>query len=115
MYNYNLLDPEQCDYFTIASVDDLVNGERLFVEIGSDDIVVFNIGGDFYAIADNCSHDDGPLGDGEVSDHVVACPRHGAKFDLRTGEVLSFPAVEDIPAYPVRVRDGMIEVGVPKE
>jgi 3-phenylpropionate/trans-cinnamate dioxygenase ferredoxin subunit len=115
MYNYNLLDPEKCDFFTIASIGELVNGERLFVEIGSDDIVVFNIGGDYYAIADYCSHDDGPLGDGEVNDHTVACPRHGARFDLRTGAVLSFPAVEDIPAYPVRVRDGMIEVGVPKE
>jgi len=115
MYNYNLQDPEACEYYAVAPVDDLANGGRLFVEIGSDYVVVFNIGGDYYAIADLCSHDDGPLGDGEVSDHAVICPRHGARFDLRTGEALTFPAVEDIPAYPVRIQDGMIEVGLPKE
>ena len=114
MYNYTQLDPEQCDFYPVAPVSDLPNGERLFVEIGEDYIVLFNIGGDYYAIADLCSHDDGPLGDGEVDDHTVACPRHGAKFDLRTGEALTFPAVEAIPAYPVRVVDGMIQVGMPK-
>lgn len=114
MVNYNLQDPETCEFYQIASVDDLTNGGRLFIEIGSSYLVLFNIGGEFYAIADLCSHDDGPLGDGEISDHAIICPRHGARFDLRTGEALTFPAVEDIPAYPVRIRDCMIEVGLPK-
>ena len=69
--------------------------------------------GEFYAIADLCSHDDGPLGDGDLEDHEIICPRHGARFDVRTGKVLSLPAVEDISAYPVRCIDGKIEVGVP--
>jgi 3-phenylpropionate/trans-cinnamate dioxygenase ferredoxin subunit len=115
MYNYNQLDPKECEFFEIASVDDVPDGERLFVEIGLDYIVVFNIGGEFYAIADLCSHDEGPLGDGVLSDHAIACPRHGAKFDLKTGKALTFPAVVDIPAYPVRIEDGMIEVGMPKD
>jgi 3-phenylpropionate/trans-cinnamate dioxygenase ferredoxin subunit len=115
MFNYNVQDPDSCEYYEIASVDDLANGERLFLEIGSHYLVLFNIGGDYYAIADLCSHDDGPLGDGELSDHAIICPRHGARFDLRTGKALSFPAVEDIPAYPVRVRDDKIEVGLPEE
>lgn len=115
MFNYNQLDPESCDFYAVALVDDLANGERLFVEIGSEYIVVFNLAGVYYAIADLCSHDDGPLGDGEVSDHTIACPRHGAQFDLKTGKALSLPAVEDISAYPVRIQDGMIEIGIPKE
>ena len=114
MYNYTQLDPEQCDFYPVAPVSDLPNGDRLFMEIGEDYIVLFNIAGDYYAIADLCSHDDGPLGDGEVSDHTITCPRHGARFDLRNGKALTFPAVEAIPAYPVRLVDGMIQVGIPK-
>ena len=113
--NYTQLDPQNCNFFPIAAVADIPNGERLFIEIDEAFIVVFNIAGDFYAIADLCSHDDGPLGDGEVDDHAIVCPRHGARFDLRNGKALTFPAVEDIPAYPVRVSDGYIEVGIPKE
>jgi 3-phenylpropionate/trans-cinnamate dioxygenase ferredoxin subunit len=115
MFNYKEQDPETCEYYPVAPKDELLNGERIFVEIGSEYIVVFNVGGKYYAIADVCSHDDGPLGDGDVSDHTVACPRHGAKFDIRTGEALTLPAVEDIPAYPVRIQDGMIEIGIPRD
>ncbi len=115
MYNYKQVDAAQCEYFDVAGVDELPNGERLFLEIGDLPIVVFNIAGGLYAIADVCSHDDGPVGDGELDDFEVKCPRHGARFDVRTGEVLSLPAVVDIPAYPVRVVDGRIEVGVPEE
>ena len=114
MINYNQIDPDQCEYFEVCSVNELPSGERLFIEIGEEYIVLFNVGGDYYAIADLCSHDDGPLGDGEVSDHVIACPRHGARFDLRSGKALTLPAVENIPAYPVRIRDSDIEIGIPK-
>ncbi len=113
MYNYKLLDETKCEFYEIAAVDELPAGERLFLEIGSDPIVVFNIAGELYAIADVCSHDDGPVGDGTLEGYQIVCPRHGAKFDVRNGEVLSLPAVVDIPAYPVRVVDGKIEVGVP--
>lgn len=115
MLNYNQLEPELCDFIAVAALSELPNGERLFLEIGDDYVVIFNIGGDIYAIADLCSHDDGPLGDGGVEGHAIICPRHGARFDLRTGEALTFPAVESIPAYPVRVRNGSIEVGIPKD
>jgi 3-phenylpropionate/trans-cinnamate dioxygenase ferredoxin subunit len=76
---------------------------------------VFNIGGQLYAIADVCSHDDGPLGDGDLEGMEVVCPRHGARFDVRDGKVTSLPAAIDIPAYPVRVVDGQIEIGLPPE
>ncbi len=113
MYNYTKYEPEQCEFVAVVPADDLLNGERLFVEIDELPIVVFNIGGELYAIADLCSHDDGPLGDGELEGYEITCPRHGASFDVRNGKVLSLPAVVDIPAYPVRVVNGQIEVGVP--
>jgi 3-phenylpropionate/trans-cinnamate dioxygenase ferredoxin component len=113
--NYTQLDPSDCDFYEIAAVGDLPNGERLFVEIGENFLVVFNIAGLFFAIEDLCSHDDGPLGDGDLEDHEIICPRHGARFDVRSGKALTMPAVEDIPAYPVRVVADKIEVGILKE
>ena len=113
--NYTNLDPSECDFYEVAAVDDLPNGERLFIEIDQNYLVLFNIAGHFYAIEDVCSHDDGPLGDGELDGHQIACPRHGARFDVRTGKAMTFPAVEDIAAYPIRVVDLKIQVGLPKE
>jgi 3-phenylpropionate/trans-cinnamate dioxygenase ferredoxin subunit len=113
MYNYSQIDPGQCEFIGIATMDEIPNGGRLFVEIDAQSIVVFNIDGQFYAIADVCSHDDGPLGDGDLDGFQVVCPRHGARFDVRTGKVLSLPAVVDIPAYPVRVAEGEIQIGLP--
>ena len=114
--NYTEFGAEKLEYVVIANWDDLPNGERLFVEIDEYNIVVFNIAGKLFAIADICSHDDGPVGDGEFeSEFEIACPRHGAHFDVRTGEAVSLPAVIDIPAFPVRVVDGNVEVGIPIE
>jgi 3-phenylpropionate/trans-cinnamate dioxygenase ferredoxin subunit len=113
VYNYKQLDPEQCEFVQIAPLSDVPNGERLFVEIDDQRIVIFNIAGQIFAIGDVCSHDDGPLGDGELEGYEIVCPRHGASFDVRTGQVLSLPAVVDIPAYPARVVDGQIEIGIP--
>ena len=115
MYNYLQLDPEKVEYIPVGEAKDTPNGERLFIEIDGLPIVVFNIAGKFFAIADLCSHDDGPLGDGDLEDLEIICPRHGARFDVTNGRVLALPAVVDIPSYPVRVVDGQIEVGLPLE
>jgi 3-phenylpropionate/trans-cinnamate dioxygenase ferredoxin subunit len=115
LYNYQQLDPAKCDFLAIAPAEDLPNGERMFVDIDEEKIVIFNIAGGYYAIADVCSHDDGPVGDGELSGYEITCPRHGASFDVRTGQVLSLPAIVDIPAYPVRLVDGQIQIGLPAE
>jgi len=69
MMNYTTFDSSACEFYEVATTDDLPNGERLFVEIGENYLVVFNIAGQFYAIEDLCSHDDGPLGDGDLDDH----------------------------------------------
>ncbi len=114
MFNYTSFDESKADFVEIAPASELPNGERLFVELGDMPIVVFNIAGQFFAIGDVCSHDDGPLGDGVIEGFNVVCPRHGAEFDIRTGKVMQMPAVVDIPAYPVIVRDGTIFIGIPK-
>jgi 3-phenylpropionate/trans-cinnamate dioxygenase ferredoxin subunit len=115
MYNYKLLNPEQCEFVAVAETEELGNGKRIFVDVDDLSIVVFNIAGEYFAIGDVCSHDNGPLGDGELEGYAVVCPRHGARFDVRTGKVVSLPAFIDIPAYPVRVIDGQIEIGLPVE
>jgi 3-phenylpropionate/trans-cinnamate dioxygenase ferredoxin subunit len=114
MFNYTSQDENQCEFFEIGPAD-LPNGERLFVEIGELPIVVFNIAGKYYAIGDVCTHDNGPLGDGMLEDYHVVCPRHGGEFDVRSGKAVMMPAVVDIPAYPVKVMEGQILVGIPKE
>jgi 3-phenylpropionate/trans-cinnamate dioxygenase ferredoxin component len=114
MFNYTTLDPLQVEFLEIAPVADLPEGERLFIEAAGRSIVIFNLVGKFYAIGDICSHDNGPVGDGEIEEYEVICPRHGARFDIRTGKATSLPAVVDIPSYPVRVVAGRIEIGLPK-
>jgi 3-phenylpropionate/trans-cinnamate dioxygenase ferredoxin subunit len=115
MFNYTSYNDAQADFYEIAPVTELPQGERLFVEMNGKAIVIFNIAGQLFAIADLCTHDDGPLGDGELEGLKIVCPRHGAEFDLRTGQAVQMPAVVDIPAYPVRVVDGAIWLGLPKE
>lgn len=115
MFNYTTLDESKAEFLEIAPASELPNGERLFVDLGDKPIVIFNLAGQFFAIGDVCSHDDGPLGDGMIEGFNVVCPRHGGEFDVRSGQAVQMPAVVDIPAYPVRVVDGMIQVGVPKE
>jgi len=114
MFNYTTFDESKAEFYEIGPAD-LPNGERLFVEIGNKPIVVFNIAGQYFAIGDVCTHDDGPLGDGDLEEYTIVCPRHGGEFDVRNGKALMLPAVVDIPAYPVKVVDENIFVGIPKE
>lgn len=113
MLNYKEVDPSGLDFVSVVAFADLPPGERLFINAGGVQIVLLNIAGELFAIGDVCSHDNGPLGDGVVEGHEMICPRHGARFDLHTGKASRLPAVENIPAYPVRVKDGMIEIGLP--
>ncbi len=115
MFNYINHPTENLEYIEIAPASELPNGERLFVDVGDKTLVIFNIAGQFFAIGDVCSHDDGPVGEGTLEGFNIVCPRHGAEFDVRTGKVMQMPAVVDIPAYPVQVREGQIFVGIPKE
>lgn len=115
MFNYTTTDESKIDFVEIAPASELPNGERLFLEVGGRAIVIFNIADQLFAIGDICTHDDGPLGDGDLEGYNIVCPRHGAEFDVKTGKAVQMPAVVDIPAYPVKVLDGMIHVGLPNE
>ena len=107
------VDPASAEYVAVATTDELPNGARKIVEIDGLALAVFNIAGAYYAIADVCSHDDGPVAEGELEGYEIECPRHGAHFDVRNGKVLSFPAIVDIPAYPVKIEDDEVLVGLP--
>lgn len=114
MISYKQIDPTTAIYVSVASASELSNGQRMIVEIDGEPLAVFNIGGTFYAIADVCSHDDGPVAEGDLQNEFeIECPRHGARFDIRNGKVLLFPAIIDIPSYPVKVEGGQIMVGLP--
>ena len=97
-------------FYPVIQASELKNGERIFLEIKGEPVVIFNIAGNFYAIRDACTHDDNPLGDGDLDGYEVLCPRHGARFDVRSGKATHMPAVTDTPYYPTRVVDGMLEI-----
>ena len=96
----------------VCPVGELPPGAMKIVVSGLDSIGVYNIDGRYFALEDRCSHDDGPLCEGEFDPEtgVVVCPRHGAEFDIRSGDALSLPATEPVSTYPVRIEEGMIRV-----
>jgi 3-phenylpropionate/trans-cinnamate dioxygenase ferredoxin subunit len=97
----------------VAPADEFPPGTVKLVVAGPGHVVgVYNCGGSLYAIEDRCSHDDGPLceGDWDEDDCRVVCPRHGSAFELATGRPLSLPAYEPVETYPVRIEDGVIVV-----
>jgi 3-phenylpropionate/trans-cinnamate dioxygenase ferredoxin component len=99
----------------VAPADEFPPGSTKLIVAGSlITIGVYNCGGNLYAIEDRCSHDDGPLCEGEWEEDTcrVICPRHGSAFDLATGRPLSLPAFEPVDTYPVRIVDGMVKVEV---
>ncbi len=75
-------------------------------------VVLLHVGGEWFCLDDVCTHDGGPLGEGELTDHAIACPRHGAKFDIRTGKALTMPATEDTFVHEVKVENGIVFVRI---
>lgn len=98
------------DFVSVATVDELKPGERMVVELGRHWVAIFNVEGTYYAIEDVCTHDDGPLAEGELNGCIIACPRHGATFDIRTGKVLSAPAMVDVKSYEVHIQGSDIQI-----
>jgi 3-phenylpropionate/trans-cinnamate dioxygenase ferredoxin component len=98
----------------ICPVDDLPPGAMRLVEWEDLEIGVFNCAGELLAIEDRCSHDDGVLVDGELDEQActIECPRHGSRFDLRTGKPLNLPAYVPVDTFAVSVDDGVIKVEV---
>jgi 3-phenylpropionate/trans-cinnamate dioxygenase ferredoxin component len=98
----------------VCPVEELPPCSVKIVYAGELALGVYNLNGEYYALEDRCSHDDGPLceGDFDCDDGVAVCPRHGAIIDIRSGRALTLPAVESVATFPVRVVDGMVKVQV---
>jgi 3-phenylpropionate/trans-cinnamate dioxygenase ferredoxin subunit len=101
-------------FIDVAPVDELPPGSVKIVQAGSIAVGVYNLDGEYCAIEDRCSHDDGPLAEGEFDpeERVVICPRHGSKFDICSGRPLGLPAYEPVETYPVVVEDGWVKVDI---
>jgi 3-phenylpropionate/trans-cinnamate dioxygenase ferredoxin subunit len=98
----------------VCPVTELPPGGMRLVEWDDLEIGVFNCGGTVYAIEDRCSHDDGPLVEGELDQEqcTIECPRHGSRFDLRTGKPLTLPAYVPVDTFPVIIDDEKIKLEV---
>lgn len=92
------------DFVPVAKVSETPPGGRKSLVFDERAVLLFRIGDDFYAVEDVCSHDGQPLTDGPLDGFAVECPRHGARFDVRTGRPLCMPAVEPIATYEVQIR-----------
>ena len=93
-----------------ARIADIPPGSIKVVELADEEIALCNVDGHIYAIANLCTHDGGPLDQGCLDGHAVECPRHGARFDVRTGAVLALPAVIPVPTYRVEIHGDDIMV-----
>jgi 3-phenylpropionate/trans-cinnamate dioxygenase ferredoxin subunit len=100
---------------TVCPLEELPPGTVRIVRAGELAIGVYNLDGELYAIEDRCSHDDGPLAEGDFDpdEGFAVCPRHGSRFDVRTGRPLSLPAYLPVDTYEVTVEDGIVRVAVP--
>jgi 3-phenylpropionate/trans-cinnamate dioxygenase ferredoxin subunit len=97
-------------FVTVANTAEIGPGEREIFDVEGYYIAIFNVDGTYYAIEDVCTHDDGPLVEGDLDGFEIECPRHGARFDVRTGKALSMPAVIDVKRFNVRVEGDEIQL-----
>lgn len=98
------------NWHVVGPAAEIPPGDYAQIEVDDALVAVFNVDGTFYAIDDICTHDGGELAGGAMDGDVVICPRHGARFSLRTGSALTPPAYEPVRTYETRVNDGILEV-----
>lgn len=98
------------DWIEVCSEKALPPGEHLVVDLDGIEVAVFNLDGNYYAIEDRCTHDGAEIASGALEGDAIVCPRHGARFCLKTGKALTPPAYEDLHVFPVRVENGLIQI-----
>lgn len=98
------------DWIDVAAENSLADGEHLLLEVDGREIAVFRVEGAYYAVEDVCTHDGAEIASGRLNGTEIVCPRHGARFCLKTGKVLCPPAYEDLMTFAVRTRDGRIQL-----
>lgn len=100
------------EWVDVVAETALAEGEHVIVDVDGYDVAVFKIDGQFYAIEDVCTHDGAEIASGELEGDEIVCPRHGARFCVKTGQVKCAPAYEDVATFPVRIEAGRLQVGV---
>ena len=100
------------EFLKVAKTDEIAPGQARRVEVHGRRLALFNVDGSYYAIDDTCTHKGGSLSEGAIAGEEVTCPWHGAKFNIRTGEVIGPPARQSVARYSVRVTETDIEVEV---
>jgi 3-phenylpropionate/trans-cinnamate dioxygenase ferredoxin subunit len=98
------------DWITVAAISEFPPGTWRTIDFEEMSVAVFNVDGQYYAIANVCTHDGGSLSGGRLEGDNIICPRHGARFCVRTGEVKSPPAYEDVMTFPVRIEKNEVQV-----
>ena len=100
------------DFFKVAKTSEIPQGGKKLVEVDFLPVAIFNIGGEYYAIEDVCTHDGGPLAEGTLENEEIICPRHGARFNVKTGQALCMPAFESVECYEVKIENDDIYISV---
>jgi len=103
------------EYIRVAAEGEVPEGEARVFEVNGVRIALCRVDGSIHAIEDLCTHDDGPLGEGSLRGCELECPRHGARFDVRTGAVTRMPAAAPVRVFPVRLEGGEVLVQVEAE
>ncbi|WP_426993512.1 non-heme iron oxygenase ferredoxin subunit [Methylomonas sp. CM2] len=98
------------EWIDVVAESAMADREHVVVDIDGDEVAVFKIDGRFYAIADVCTHDGAEIASGELDGDEIVCPRHGARFCVKTGQVKCAPAYEDVETFPVRIVGGVVQV-----
>ncbi len=102
------------EFQTVAKASEVAPGEMKLVEVGGEEVVIANVGGEYFAFSNTCTHEGGPLSDGELEGDIVTCPWHFTPFNVRTGEALEGGVTDDpIPTYVVRLEGDDIQVRKP--
>jgi 3-phenylpropionate/trans-cinnamate dioxygenase ferredoxin component len=102
------------DWVDVAPASEFPAGTWRSIDLEGSPVAVFNLDGKYYAIEDVCTHDGGTLTGGTLERDEIVCPRHGARFAIKTGEALTPPAYEHVATFPVRVQEGVVQVRDPR-
>jgi nitrite reductase/ring-hydroxylating ferredoxin subunit len=102
------------DFVKVADAQEIPSGRLKLVSVNGTRVAIANVDGSFYAFSDECTHDGGPLSEGDLEGDVVTCPWHFSRFNVRTGEIVESPAEEVVETYDIKVEDGAVYVGGPQ-
>ena len=98
------------DWIDVCAASEMADNENIVVDVDGTDVAIFKLDGRFYAIEDVCTHDGAEIASGELDGDEIICPRHGARFCVKTGAVKCAPAYEAVDTFPVRIEDGQLQI-----